>query len=89
MDEADAFHSMTYAERENLKRFAERGECLADALVMIAHWMRQSQDVTFTGYASNWAEANRARDIEAIRAQWPLTGSRFIADDRSDWGSTV
>lgn len=80
---------MTYDEREGLKRFAQNGKCLADTLVMIAHWMRQVQDVTFTGYASNWSEANRDRNIGAMRAQWPLTGPRFIADNTSEWGSAL
>lgn len=82
-------HSMTYEEREALKSFARAGECLTDTLIMIAHWMRQTQDVTFSGYAANWAEANRSMNIEAMRKQWPLTGPRFIADNLSDWGSAL
>jgi hypothetical protein len=80
---------MTYVERESLKTFASRGECVADVLIMIAHWMREPHDVTFTGYASNWAEANRGRGVEPIRKQWPLSGPRSIADGSSEWGSAV
>jgi|CXWL01.1.fsa_nt_gi hypothetical protein len=89
MDESESFHAMTYAEREELKHFALRGECLADTLLMITHWMRQTQDITFTGYASNWAAANRDRGIEAMRRQWPLAGQQLIADRSSEWGSSL
>ena len=89
MDETEQFRSMKYEERETLKSFAQRRECLADTLVMIAHWMRQTQDVTFAGYAANWAEANRSRNIEPMRKQWPLSGPRFIADNTSEWGSAL
>lgn len=89
MDEIDSFHSMTYAERESLKDFARRGECLDEALIMIAHWMRESQDVSFTGYASNWAEARRTESNEPMRKQWPLRGARFIADGSTEWGSAI
>lgn len=89
MDEEEYFHTMTYAEREGLKAFAARGECLAETLLMIAHWMPHSQDVTFSGYASNWAEANRNQNVGAMRKQWQFTGPRFIADDSSDWGGAL
>jgi len=90
MDESETTHSMSYAEREALKQFADRGECLADTLLMITHWMRQTQDVSFTGYASNWSEANRlTRKIEEMRNAWPLHGPRFIANGSSEWGSAV
>lgn len=89
MEEKESLHSMTYKEREQLKQFARRGKCLEQALVMIAHWMRCSQDVTFSGYASNWAAAQTQEDVSAIREQWPLTGPRMIANDRTEWGSAV
>ena len=89
MDEIEHHQSMTYEERESLKAFAAKGECLGDALIMIAHWMRQSQEVTFTGFAANWCEASRARLIEPMRKQWPLAGARFIADNSSEWGSSL
>lgn len=90
MDEIEFTHSMTYAEREALKRFADQGECLAEALIMIAHWMRQPQDVSFTGYAENWIEANRRlRSIDAMRKVWPFQGLRFIKDGSSEWGSAI
>lgn len=84
MSESNPHHSMSYQEREELKAFAYRGEDLAKALIMIAHWMRQAQNVTFTKYAANWAAAN-PEGTSAIREQWPLTEKRFIADNESDW----
>ena len=90
MDEIEITHSMTYAEREGLKVFAVQGECLADTLIMITHWMRQTLDVSFAGYASNWIEANRRlRPIEGMRKAWPFEGARFIADGSSEWGSAI
>ena len=89
MDEIEYPQSMTYKERESLKVFAGKGQCLAEALTMIAHWMRQSQEVTFTGFAANWCEANRLRLIDPMREHWPHTGTRFIADNTSEWGSAL
>jgi len=83
------YHSMTYTEREALKTFAKRGECLSEVLVAIAHWMREPQDVTFTGYISNWAEANQREEGDPIMMQWPLNGPRLIAKGSSEWGSAV
>jgi hypothetical protein len=79
--------AMTHAEREELKSFASRGECLGAMLRAIAHWMRQGVNVSFSDYVANWAEANRDRefDVEAIRKRWPHSGPRFIADEGSDW----
>ena len=89
MDELEHFHCMTYQERESLKSFAAKEECLSETLLMVAQWMRQPQDVSFSGYAANWAEANRSRSIEPMLKQWPLIGARFIADNTSEWGSAV
>jgi hypothetical protein len=89
MDEIEQYHSMTYAEREALKSFAQRGECLSEVIVAIAHWMREAQDVTLTGYISNWAEANQSQKTAPMRKQWPLSGPRMIADGSSEWGSAV
>lgn len=90
MDEIGHPHSMTYIERENLKTFASNGKCLAETMIMIAHWMRQTQDVTFSGYAANWVEANmKGRSIEPMQTNWPLTSQRFIADGSSEWGSAI
>lgn len=84
-------HSMTYAEREKLKRFAARGECLHAMLLAIAHWMREDMDVSFSGYVANWAEANKSigPEISAILEHWPLVGDRFIANGSSRWGSAI
>ena len=79
---------MSYAERETLKAFARRGVELQNTLIMISHWMASAADVTFTGYASNWAAANTP-DGSAMRAQWPLNGPRMIANNTSEWGSAI
>ncbi len=63
MEEPESLHSMTHQEREQLKQVARRGKCLEQALVMISHWMRCSHDVTFSGYASNWAAAQLLEDV--------------------------
>lgn len=89
MEKIECPQSMTYEERESLKEFAGKGQCLAEALTMIAHWMRQSQGVTFTDFAANWCEANRFRLIDPMREHWPHTGDRFIADNTSEWGSAL
>lgn len=78
---------MTYAEREALKQFADQGECLHEALLMIAHWARQRVPIPFTEYAAQWAAAESRKDVEPMRAQWPLSAPRMIADNCSDWGS--
>ncbi|MEN9842498.1 MAG: hypothetical protein RLZZ612_327 [Pseudomonadota bacterium] len=75
---------MTYQEREQLKRFASKGENLKEAIVMIAHWMRQTTKISFSEYASNWAVAH---NIDLMKKEWPLTGKRKIADNYSDWDS--
>lgn len=82
-------HSMTYEERESLKAFARKGVGLDQALIMITHWMRSAQDVTFSGYAGNWAAANEQDPQGPLKAHWPLSGSRMIADGSSEWGSAV
>ena len=89
MDEAEAPHSMTYAEREKLKQFARQGKCLEQTLIMISHWMRCAPDVTFSGYASNWAASQAGEAVSAMREQWPLIGPRMIADGSSEWGSAI
>ncbi len=65
-------HSMTFKEREELKAFARKGLNISETLIMISHWMSCAIDVTFTGYASNWAAANLTDDVSAMRLQWPL-----------------
>lgn len=80
-------HVMTYDEREALKQFARRGQNLEQTLIMLAHWMRCDIDVSFSGYAANWAAANTREDVSAMREQWPLTTPRMIADDSTSWGS--
>ncbi len=58
---------MTRTEREELKSFATQCgnagdiQSLERTLIMIAHWMRQGQRVSFTEYASQWTEAQRER----------------------------
>ena len=89
MDELELAHSMTFAEREQLKQFARSGRNLEQALVMICHWMRCAADVTFSGYAANWAVAKTTEEVGAIRDQWPLQGPRMIADNSTEWGSAV
>ena len=50
----------TYIEREALKSFATSCGLCGDihrftrTLIMIAHWMRQGQSVSFTEYAGRW-----------------------------------
>jgi hypothetical protein len=80
-------HVMTLPEREVLKEFARKGMNLEQIIIMIAHWMSCNIDVTFSGYAANWAVANTMEDVTAIRKQWPLSGPRMIADNMTSWGS--
>ena len=89
MFDEDISHSMTYAERESLKVFAQKGKNLDTALILVTYWLRCAQDITFDGFVSNWAEANRSDDIEAIRTHWPHSGPRMIADGSTEWGSTI
>ncbi len=89
MEDQEFQHSMTYKEREQLKKFARQGLCLDQALIMISHWMGCGHDVTFSGYASNWAVAQAHEDVQAIRDQWPLNEPRMIADGRTEWGSAI
>jgi hypothetical protein len=81
---------MTSAEREALKTFAISCDIDGDiqsltrTLVMIAHWMRQGQRVSFTEYASQWTQAQKDRDdgnhsTPAMQAQWPFSGKRCIS----------
>ena len=81
--------SMTFEEREVLKRFAYQGENLKEVVVMIANWMSCGVDVTFTGYAANWIAANNIGSLDAMASTWPLTGPRMIADDTTAWGSAA
>lgn len=76
---------MTYDEREALKSFSREGKNLEEALIMIAHWMRQETKIQFSEYAANWAAAHQERDVTAMREKWPLVGPRKIADNGSDW----
>lgn len=87
LDEPCPPHVMTYEERESLKAYARTGVGLDQALLMIAHWMRVAQDVTFSGYAGNWAVANEPDPNGPLKAHWPLNGRRMIADGSSEWGS--
>ena len=82
-------HSMSYADREQLKEFARRGRNLEQTLIMISHWMSSGTDVTFPDYAANWAAANTREDVGAMRDQWPLVGPRMIAENRTEWGSAI
>lgn len=76
---------MTYDEREALKDFAREEENLKEALIMIAHWMRQESQIEFSEYAANWAAAHQESEVSAIGKKWPLVGARKIADNGSDW----
>lgn len=89
MTEEKLFHSMSHAEREQLKQFARQGKLLEPAMIMFSHWMSCGVDVTFSDYASNWAAANTREDVGAIRTHWPLIGPRMIADNRTEWGSAT
>ena len=89
MFEKELRHSMTYSERAELKQFARKGKNLEQALAMIAHWMACNLDVTFSGYAANWAAARTHDDVSAMRKQWPLSAPRMIADNASEWGSAL
>ncbi len=87
---------MTSLERESLKQFTadcERNgdiQSLSRTLIMIAHWMRQGVRVSFTEYASQWTEAQKARtdgnhSTPAMHAQWPFNGKRCITPAHSDY----
>lgn len=78
---------MTYQEKEKLKRFAQRGANLPQALTMLANWHAQSVEVAFSEYAAQWAAAEQLDDVRAIRETWPLKGPRMIADNCAEWGS--
>lgn len=58
---------MTRTEREELKSFATQCgnagdiQSLERTLIMIAHWMRQGQRVSFTEYASQPVDRGTAR----------------------------
>lgn len=53
MDELESTHLMSYVEREDLQTFAANGRELEQILVMISHWMRVTQDFTFSGFSAN------------------------------------
>lgn len=89
MEKTDPTHSMSFAECESLKDFARKSKNLKETLIMISNWMACGFDVTFTGYAANWAAANLTDDVSAMRHQWPLQGPRMIADNLTGWGSTI
>lgn len=78
--------AMTYEEREHLKtcRFGDQAH---EVIRLIAHWHRQSKKVAFSLYASNWAEAEKRRNVSMLRAAWPFSGKRMIKDNCSDWDS--
>lgn len=78
-------HAMTYDEREALKAFARSNENLMETIVMIAHWMRQDIEISFSNYAANWAIGHQETDVKVMRRQWPLNGKRHIKDGGSDW----
>lgn len=80
-------HVMSLKERETLKEFARRGENLEQIVIIIAHWMSCAMDVSFSGYAAQWAAANTKDDLSALRKQWPLESPRMIADNSTAWGS--
>lgn len=87
---------MTRTEREELKSFATQCgnagdiQSLERTLIMIAHWMRQGQRVSFTEYASQWTEAQRERSdgnhsTPEMAKQWPFSGKRCISPGGSDY----
>ena len=78
---------ITYEEREKLKYIASRGFCLAECLTMIAHFARQTERIEFSLYASNWIEAEKRKDLSALKEFFPFSGKRRIADNCSDWDS--
>lgn len=86
-DQQSTPHVMTKGEREELKQFARRGENLEQLIIIISHWMSCAMDVSFSGYAAQWAAANTKEDISALRKQWPLQSPRMIADNSTAWGS--
>lgn len=79
---------MTYQERELLKSF-DFGNQEKQVLIMIAHWMRQSEQIPFSLYAAHWAAADLSapRNTSKLQEAWPLPGARMIADGFSEWGS--
>lgn len=87
---------MTYHEREKLKSFTYQcfsnsdTKSLERTLIMIAHWMRQGQRISFTEYASQWTEAQKNRtdgnhSTPAMAQQWPFSGKRCISKSGSDY----
>ena len=81
----DGSQKMVYEEREALKQFARQGANSEETLIMIAQWMRHNVRVPFSDYAANWTAANLRENLVAMRKQWPLKGTRHIADNGSDW----
>lgn len=87
---------MTYHEREKLKFFTY--QCMSNGdiqsmertLIMIAHWMRQGQRISFTEYASQWTESHRSetgsyQSTSAMIQLWPFSGKRCINQSGSDY----
>ena len=74
---------MTRTEREELKSFATQCgnagdiQSLERTLIMIAHWMRQGQRVSFTEYASQWHSANGATVITQ-HPKWRSNGLSVV-----------
>ncbi|MVT02138.1 hypothetical protein CD006_05625 [Enterobacter sp. 10-1] len=65
-------------------------QSLERTLIMIAHWMRQGQRVTFTEYASQWTEAQKHRkdgnqSTPEMAEAWPFRGKRCISPGGSDY----
>lgn len=92
----DIAQKMTYQEREQLKTFADKCassgdiQSLQNTLILIAHWMRQGQEISFTEYASNWTAAQAGREdgnqsTREMMSEWPLTGEQKIAPGYSDY----
>lgn len=80
----DVEHSMCYEEREKLKSFTYYCErendtaSLARVLILIAHWFRLSEKVSFTEYASHYIAANKntgkfGASSQVMQDTWPLT----------------
>ena len=69
---------MTYEEREHLKRHSyDFGDQASEVLIMIAQWMAQVKPVSFTEYASQWADANgKSQEVSKLREAWPLERTR-------------
>lgn len=85
MSVPDVLQSMNYDEREALKRFTYSCESevdvesLARMLILIAHWFRLNEKISFTEYASHYIEANKdtgtfGTSTQKMQDTWPLSG---------------